>query len=141
MAAISMVRIVVCAVLGWFILGYWQQRFGNAAIIMVVIAGVAEIPLVVACLILLPKGSVGKTTLLNLARACIVSICTIVPISLLQPLQLWYLVPLAIVLFALSSLATRLIAPADLLLALDIARNGVSAFLRPKPQMTPTPGT
>ena len=61
MAVISIVRIVVCVVLNWLLIGYWQQRFGNGAIALVIIAGLAEIPATIACWALLPKGAVGSS--------------------------------------------------------------------------------
>jgi O-antigen/teichoic acid export membrane protein len=122
MVVISIVRIAVCVVLSWLLIGYWQQRSGNGAIAVVVIAGVAEIPAVIACLTLLPRGAVGSTTTLNAARACIASLCTVVPLSMLQPLGLLYLTPLFALLFAVTAVATRLVLPSDLRLAMEVVR-------------------
>lgn len=140
MVAISIVRIAFCSIMGWVLLGFWQQHYGNAAIILVIIAGVAEIPLVIACLFLLPKGAVGKTTILNLARAYFVSVCTVLPFWFLGPLKIWYLAPLFMLIFAVVALATRLIGQADLVLALDMVRNGLSAFRGAKTPITPASG-
>jgi O-antigen/teichoic acid export membrane protein len=122
MAVISVVRIAFYVVLGWLLIGYSQQRFGNGAIGLVIIAGVAEIPAVIACLTLLPRGAVGGTTTLNLVRACIVSLCTVVLLSMLQPPGLLYLIPLFALLFAVSAMVTRLVLPSDLLVAMEVAR-------------------
>lgn len=122
MAVISVVRIAFYVVLGWLLIGYSQQRFGNGAIGLVIIAGVAEIPAVISCLVLLPKGAVGATTALNLIRACIASLCTVVPLSMLQPLGLLYLIPLFVLLFTVSAMVTRLVLPSDLLEAMAIVR-------------------
>ena len=123
LAAISIIRVFVCVVLNWLLIGYWQQRFGNGAIALVIIAGVAEIPAVIACLALLPKGAVGSTVTLNVVRACVASACTVVPLSMLQPLGLLYLTPLFALLFAATAMVTRLVSPSDLRLALEMARN------------------
>lgn len=123
MVGISIVRIAFCVVFNWLLVGYWQQRFGNGAIALVMIAGVAEIPATIVCLILLPRGAVGATTLLNLARACIASLCTVVPLSMLQPLGLLYLTPLFVLLFAMTAMVTGLILPSDLRLAMEVARS------------------
>jgi O-antigen/teichoic acid export membrane protein len=127
MAAISIVRIAFCAVLSWLLIGYWQQQFGNGAIALVIIAGVAEVPATIACLIFLPRGAVGSTTMLNVVRAYIASLCTIVPLSMLQPLGLLYLTPLFVLLFAVTAMLTRLVLPSDLRLAMEVARSGVFA--------------
>jgi O-antigen/teichoic acid export membrane protein len=127
MAVISIVRIAVCVVLGWLLIDYWQQRFGNGAIALVIIAGVAEIPAMIACLTLLPRGAVGSTTALNGIRACITSLCTVVPLSMLQPLGLLYLTPLFVLLFAVTAMVTRLVLPSDLRLAMEVVRSRVPA--------------
>jgi O-antigen/teichoic acid export membrane protein len=121
LAVISILRIAFCVVLSWLLIGYWQQRFGNGAIALVIIAGVAEIPATIACLTLLPRGAVGASATLNLARACIASLCTVVPLSMLQPLGLLYLTPLFTLLFAVTAMITRLILPTDLRLAMEFA--------------------
>ena len=125
MAVISIVRIALCVVLSWLLIDYWQQRFGNGAVALVIIIGVAEIPALIACLILLPRGTVGWTTTLNLVRACIASLCTVVPLAMLQPLGLLYLTPLFALLFAVAAMITRLVLPSDLRLALDAVRSKV----------------
>jgi O-antigen/teichoic acid export membrane protein len=120
LAGISIVRIAFCVVLSWLLVGYWQQRFGNGAIALVIIAAVAEIPATIACLTLLPRGAVGPTVTLNLVRACIASLCTVVPLSMLQPLGLLYLTPLFALLFVITAMVTRLVLPSDLRLAIEV---------------------
>jgi O-antigen/teichoic acid export membrane protein len=127
LVVVSIVRIFVCAALGWLLIGYWQQRFGNGAIAVVIIAGVAEISAMIAYLALLPRGAAGLTTTLNLARAYIASLCTVVPLSMLQPLGLFYLTLLYALWFAVMAMVTRLILPSDLRLVLEVARSRVFA--------------
>jgi len=127
MAIISIVRLVLCVVLSWLLIDYWQQRFGNGAIGLVIAVGVAEVPALIACLTLLPRGVVGSTTALNLVRACIASLCTVAPLAMLQPLGLLYLTPLFVLLFGVTAMITRLVLPSDLRLALDAVRSKVLA--------------
>jgi O-antigen/teichoic acid export membrane protein len=131
MAVISIVRIAVCVILNWLLVGYWQQQFGNGAVVLVMIAGVAEIPAVAACLALLPKGAVGSAVTLNMVRACVAALCTVVPLSMLQPLGLLYLTPLYALLFAVTTMVTRLIVPNDLRLAFELVRNKLAPVARP----------
>jgi O-antigen/teichoic acid export membrane protein len=127
LVVVSVVRIFFCTALGWLLISYWQQRFENGAIALVVIAGVAEILATIAYLALLPRGAVGSTTTLNLARAYITSLCTVVPLSMLQPLGLFYLTLLYALWFAAIAMVTRLISPSDLRLVLQVARSKVFA--------------
>jgi len=129
MVVINIVRIAVCVVLGWLLIGYWQQRFGNGAIALVIIAGAAEVPAMIAFLFFLPRGAVGSTTTLNMVRAYIASLCTVVPLSMLQPLGLLYLTPLFALLFAGTAMVTRLVLPSDLRLAMEVARSRMLAPL------------
>jgi O-antigen/teichoic acid export membrane protein len=128
LAVLNIVRIAVYVALSWLLIGYWQQRFGNGAIALVILAGVVEIPAMIAYLTLLPRGAVGSSTALNVVRACIASLCTVVPLSMLQSLGLLYLTPLFVLLFTVAAMATRLILPGDLLLAMDVVRSRVFAF-------------
>jgi O-antigen/teichoic acid export membrane protein len=123
LAIISVVRVGLCVLLNWLLIGYWQQNFGNGAIAVVIIAGIAEIPATIACLILLPRGAVGPNLALDLARACIVAVCTVVPLSMMQPIGLLYRVPLFVVLIAVAALITRLISQSDLRLAMEVLRS------------------
>lgn len=127
LAVISVVRIVVCVIFNWLLIGYWQQRYGNGAIALVIIAGLTEIPATMACWALLPRGAVGSAVLLSLLRACVASLCTVVPLSMLQPLGLLYLIPLFALLFAVTAMVTRLVLPSDLRLAMEMVRNKVLA--------------
>jgi O-antigen/teichoic acid export membrane protein len=127
MVVISIVRIAVCVVLSWLLIDYCQQRFGNGAIALVIIVGVVEIPATIACLTLLPRGAVGSGTTLNMIRACIASLCTVVPLSMLQPLGLLYLTPLFTLLFVVTAMVTRLVLPSDLRPAMEVVGSRVLA--------------
>jgi O-antigen/teichoic acid export membrane protein len=127
MAVISIVRIVFCVIMNWLLIGYCQQRFGNGAIALVIISGIAEIPATIACLALLPKGAVGSSVSINMARCCITALGTVVPISMFQPLGLLYLIPLFAVSFTVMALITRLVSPSDLRMAVVFARNKLGA--------------
>lgn len=127
MAIISIVRIALWVVLSWLLIDYWQQRYGNGAIALVIAIGVAEIPALISCLALLPRGAVGSTTMLNLVRAFIASLCVVVPLSMLQPLGLFSLGTLFALLFPVIAVIARLILLSDLRLVMEMVRNRVFA--------------
>jgi hypothetical protein len=58
-------------------------------------------------------------------RACVASLCTVVPLSMLQPFGLMYLIPLFALLFAVTALVTRLVLQSDLRFAMEVARSRV----------------
>ena len=73
----------------WLLIGYWQQRFGNGAIALVIIAGIAEIPAAIACLALLPKGAVGSAVTLDVVRACVASFIPMPLSSVTSEARFW----------------------------------------------------
>jgi len=123
LAIISLVRVALCVILNWLLIGYWQLKFGNGAIAVVIIAGLAEVPATIACLAFLPRGSVSSTLTLNLVRASIAAVCTVVLLSMLPPVGLLYLIPVFVVVLAAAAMITRLILPSDLRLAIEMARS------------------
>jgi O-antigen/teichoic acid export membrane protein len=123
MAVISFIKLIFCALLSYIFISYWQQRFGNGGIALVIIAGLAEIPLVLTCLVLLPKGAVASSTTGNLFRACVASVCTVGPLSMLKPLGLFYVIPMFLASFAVVAIVFRLILPSDLRLAMGLVRS------------------
>ena len=123
LVVINIVKIAVFAIVSCMFIGYWQHHFGNGAIALVVIAGLVEIPAMIAYLALIPRGAVGSTTTLNVVRAYIVSLGTAMPLLMLQPLGLWYLTPLFALLFVVAALVARLILPSDLRLAIEVVRS------------------
>jgi hypothetical protein len=84
-------------------------------------------------LILLPRGAIGSATTFNLARTYIASLCTVVPLSMLRPLGLLYLVPLFALVFAVIAMVTRLVLPSDLRLAMEVVRSRVLTPRATKP--------
>jgi O-antigen/teichoic acid export membrane protein len=128
LAALNIVRIVIYVALSWLLIGYCQERFGNGAVALVIIGGLVEIPTLIVYLKLVPTGAIGSITMLNALRACAASLCTVIPLAMLQPLGLFYLVTLFFPLFAGASMVARLILPSDLKLAMDIARSKLFVF-------------
>jgi O-antigen/teichoic acid export membrane protein len=124
LAVAAWAKLIATAVLNWFLIGICQARYNNGAIALVISSGLTELVVVVSYVALLPKGAVGKATLLNIVRACTTSICTIASLFVVQFLELWLAGPLFVLAFATVALATKLILPSDLLVALKFARRG-----------------
>ena len=121
-ALVAWTNLLTVAVLNWFLIGVCQDRYNNGAIALVISSGMTELLVVASFVALLPKGAVGKTTLLIVARACITSICTVALLSSVQSLDLWVVAPLFVLAFAVVALATKLIVPSDFLVVLNYAR-------------------
>ena len=124
LALVAWTNLITAAVLNWFLIGICQIHYNNGAIALVISSGLTELLVVVSYVALLPKGAVGKTTLLNIVRAFITSVCTIASLSVVQSLEVWIVGPLFILAFTVVALATKLILPTDFLVALNYARRG-----------------
>jgi O-antigen/teichoic acid export membrane protein len=122
-AFVGWIKLIIAATLNWFMIGVWQDHFGNGAVALVITSGLTEIFVVFSVIPMLPRGAISQATLLNIVRACIASICTVLPLSAMQPLELWFLAPLFALAFFMAAMATRLILPNDLRVALNFVRN------------------
>jgi O-antigen/teichoic acid export membrane protein len=120
-------------VASWFSIPFFQAHYGNGGIALVVIAGVAEMMVLVAFVVLLPRGSVGWTMPVNLVRACTASICTVLLLSAVPHLELWILAPLFVLTFSLLALFTGLMSTKDLEVGLMWLRNFKSTFRKTSP--------
>ena len=136
MAVISIVRIALCVVLSWLLIDYWQQRFGNGAIALVIITGVAEIPALIACWLCFqgaqsdqPRRSIwfGLASP-RFARSFRYRCCS--------RLGSCISCPLFALLFAVTAMVTRLVLPSDLRLVMEIVRSRVLAPGRQNPPRT-----
>jgi len=124
LAVVAWTNLTAMAILNWFLIGICQVQYHNGAIALVITSGLTELLVVLSYIALLPRGAVGKATLLNIVRAGITSICTIASLSAVQSLDVWFLGPLFVVTFTVVALVVKLILPSDLLVALSYARRG-----------------
>ncbi len=127
MVVINIARVAFCAIASWFLIGVFEARLGNGAIGLVLIGGVAEVPAVIAYLVILAKDVDARALVLGLARSYVVAVLVVATCSLLVSAALWYLIPAFTLAFAVVAMALRLVRPSDLRLAIDIARR--KAFL------------
>jgi O-antigen/teichoic acid export membrane protein len=119
--------------MSWFGIPFFQAHYGNGGLALVVISGIAETIVLLAFVVLLPRGSVGWAMLVNLVRACAASICTVLLLSAVPHLGLWILAPLFVVTFSLLALLTGLMSTKDLEVGLMWLRNFKSTFRKASP--------
>src|SRR5262249_27063852 len=124
-AFVGWIKLIIGVGLNWVMIDIWQTHFGNGAVAVVIAYGLTEIFVVISVITMLPPGALGRATLLNFVRACVVSICTCLSLLAVEPLGLWLLAPLFVLVFAVVAMATALILPSDLQVALSFVRNGM----------------
>jgi O-antigen/teichoic acid export membrane protein len=113
-AVLSWAGLLVCAACNWFLISICQSRFGNGAIALVATSGIVEVFMMAGYIWLLPKGLIGKATVMNIMRAAVVAVCTVLFFTRLQGLPLWQLAPLFGVIFSVAAFATKLMSLSDL---------------------------
>jgi O-antigen/teichoic acid export membrane protein len=99
-AMAKIVFIIATTVISWFLIGYCQERFGNGALAIVYVAGIAEIWMLICFAYLLPPGVEVGAIALDVLRAICVGVLTLLVLWVLQPLTLWLVPPVCIALFA-----------------------------------------
>lgn len=122
LAVIAWTNLIVASALSWFFIGICQTRYNNGAIALVISSGLTEFIVIGAYIALLPRGAIGKASLLNVARACLTALCTVALLSLLPSTEVWVLGLLFILVFAMFAFATRLILPGDFLAVFNYVR-------------------
>lgn len=125
MALAKAVAVAVGAAVSFLAVGYFQARFGNGAIALVITAGFAEIFMLILFAAVLPRGAVTSATLIDLFRAYVTAASAALPLSTLGPLPLLVSAPLFMVAFGVIAMATRLVVPADIEAAIGLLRTFV----------------
>jgi O-antigen/teichoic acid export membrane protein len=122
LAIIAWTNLAAMALLNWFLIGVFQSQYQNGAISLVVSSGLTEIFIMASYMALLPKGTIGKATFYNIARALIAAVLTVVCLFAVQSLEIWIVGPLFVVVFTVVALATKLILPSDFMVVLKYAK-------------------
>jgi len=122
------IAVLAGAAMSWFGIPLSQAHYGNGALALVVIAGVAEMAVLLAFVVLLPRGSVGWAMPVDLVRAYTASIFTVLLLSAVPRPELWILAPLFVLAFSLLALFTGLMSRRDLEVGLMWLRNPKRAW-------------
>jgi O-antigen/teichoic acid export membrane protein len=114
MAFAKIIFLVVTTVIAWFLIDFCQKRFGNGAIALMFVSGLAEVWMLACFAYWLPRGSLTRSMFVDVSRAMCAVAFTLVPLWLVQPLPLWLLVPLYFSLFTAVAWTLNLVAKADI---------------------------
>jgi O-antigen/teichoic acid export membrane protein len=113
-ALAKVVFIAVTSIIAWYSIGYCQARFGNGAIALMLVSGLAEGWMLLCFAYLLPRGAVTKGMVLDMLRAIAAMAFTLFPLWVLKPMPVWLLGPLCLGLFAAVAWALGLVRQADI---------------------------
>jgi O-antigen/teichoic acid export membrane protein len=112
-AAAKLASVAAGTLLGILLVPVFQQRLGNGAIGVVAAFGGAEIVMIVAGLVLLPRGALARRVVLDVGRAVFAATATLLLLRFAAGLSAFARVPLAVVAFALVAAAIGLLRGAD----------------------------
>jgi O-antigen/teichoic acid export membrane protein len=137
-ASFSMLKVatvVLATALELFLIPYFQRRSGNGGL-GVVTAFVACEPLILAgMLVLIPRGMLGRSFLLDGARAIGSAVLTGALLRLVPTLTPWVAIPACIAVYAAATIAVGLVRADDVrglvqLVARELGRGEVSASIK-----------
>jgi O-antigen/teichoic acid export membrane protein len=120
-AIAKMVSVGVSTALDFMLIPWFEARWGNGGVGVVVAFAISEFAVFVGALIVLPRGTLPARSLLDVGRALAAAGATVLVFKwLLPPLSpavgLLVAVPACVVFFAAASLALRLVSRQDLTL-------------------------
>jgi O-antigen/teichoic acid export membrane protein/glycosyltransferase involved in cell wall biosynthesis len=114
LAAAKLVSVIASSGLALVLVPICQQRYGNGGLGLVLAFGISEVVMVVALLILIPRGALDRGILIDLGRVLGVALGTLAVFQLLPAASSWVSVPGAVLLFAALSLGVGLVSRDDL---------------------------
>lgn len=108
LALVKLICVALNTGLAVLLVPYFQARFQNGGMGLVLAFGSTEIVMIVACVYLAPPGVFALATLSDLVRALAAGGATLAVLWWLPPVTPWLMLPMSILVFALFSLATGL---------------------------------
>jgi O-antigen/teichoic acid export membrane protein len=129
----KVVSVVVCTVLDLVLVPALQRRTGNGGIGLVTAFLASELCVFVGALYFMPKGSLGRKAIVDVARALASAGVTLLFLRSLPALPLYASVPACVLVFAGSSIAFGLVRSGD--------RDTLLQFLGTRRGVPPTPNT
>jgi O-antigen/teichoic acid export membrane protein len=116
LAVVKLLTVLLSTGLSILLVPWFQARHGNGGLGVVIAFGVSEVPMVIASALLIPRGTIQRSMLLDLARALSVSAATLLLFLALPPLSPLVRISVFLVAFPALSVALGLVNRADLAL-------------------------
>jgi O-antigen/teichoic acid export membrane protein len=113
-AVAKVVSVVVGTGLDFVLIRFFQERYGNGGIGVVVAFALSEFVVFAGALIALRRGTLEAATALDVARALGAAGATVLLFRLIPPIPAWVGMPLCVATFAAASLALGLMSRRDL---------------------------
>lgn len=130
-AIAKIVAIAIALVLSFFLIGFFQNHYGNGAIGAMVAFCISEVVVTIAIVGMLPRGAVDRQVWMYLAQAYVVGIGVLILVHYLAGGQpLWLFGPSVIGLFFVFAFCVRLIKVGDIRAGFSLVNSIV--FRRPR---------
>ena len=124
-AVIKVLLVAIGAIVSWFAVSYFDNKFGNGAIGIIVSYGSTETLMLVAMLSLLPTAAIDSKILLYLVRAYVTFGAVVLGAAILPTLPVPISVPIFGLAFAVAGVATRLILVSDIVRAFSFMKSTI----------------
>jgi hypothetical protein len=108
--------VLIGAGLDWVLIPWCQDRFGNGGIGVVLSFSLSELVIIVAALLLIPRGALDRSSAFDVGRAVVAGALTLLALRALPAMSPFALLPLCIAVFAVLCVAVRLVRRDDVLI-------------------------
>ncbi len=115
--------VVLSTLLALILIPYFQQRYGNGGIGVVVAFVLSEFVIFASSLFLMPRGTLGSAAFVDAARAIAAAALTAALFYVVPPMSPWFGIPVCVVTFAGLSWAVGLVRRADIDLLASMVRD------------------
>jgi len=113
LAFAKLVSVVVSTALALLLVPFSQTRWGNGGLGLVLAFSASELVMLAAGAAVLPRGTLGMATALDVGRALLTALGTLAFLRLLPPLSPWVGIPLCVAVFVGLGLALGLVNKQD----------------------------
>lgn len=110
----KLLSVVVSVAVAWWAIPWCQARFGNGAIGSAVGFGAGEVFMVVAGVLVMPRGVLGWADAVDLGRGVLAAVATVAALRVVPAMSPVAAIPLSIAVFAAAGAVTGLARPGDL---------------------------
>jgi O-antigen/teichoic acid export membrane protein len=115
LAVAKATAVLIGAGLDWLLIPWCQARFGNGGIGVVLSFSLSEFVIIVAALLLIPRGTLDRRSVMDVGRAVAAGALTLVVCWSLPAMSPFALLPVCIVVFSGICVAVRLVEWKDVL--------------------------
>jgi O-antigen/teichoic acid export membrane protein len=120
----KLAAVLLGAALDWLLIPLFQARYGNGGLGVVLSFCLSELVMIAAAVIMIPRGAIGRETVLDMARALLAGAAALALVRALPAMHALLQLPLCVAFFAVGALVLGLVRREDLGVFQQLLRRG-----------------